>query len=465
MGSNKLEAAIYYPTLNKANARSTEDITLSDVAGDIGVSKITKKLTDIKNECYYIDKLDKVHTKTYDVKTGKDIQKEIIHMYWSTLGPRSFGVNINNVIFDSGRVYSDNFYSGNFYIGGGGTSLFTSYGSSLSPRPVVFLSSTNKYYKEQGSSKYETYSLIKEEESQHLKIQNPYNVSLNNVNLKGTYADRLLFESKLDESAQNVAYTNLTRADGTKVIDNIIYTVEGLPEGITYDVVKKEVSGKEEVTIQIYPKEIRVVANVNKKDIYSGAKFSYNILLNRNGTKVSSKALNETADGKIEIAKYTEKKDMIDEKGNKIVYTLDYDNFNDTVRKDNTYYNNTFAKSSKSNNNKIIYNLGIVYNKAKYEEDQKKETDITDKKENSETEKEKDKDKKHDVEEDGKKRTELINESNNNNKENNTKNSTNIKKIPYAGRKVSLPIIGVLLGVVYSVVTKKKMLNIRNIAI
>ncbi len=106
-----------------------------------------------------------------------------------------------------------------------------------------------------------------------------------------------------------------------------------------------------------------------------------------------------------------------------------------------------------------------MYNKAKYEEDQKKETDITDKKENSETEKEKDKDKKHDVEEDGKKRTELINESNNNNKENNTKNSTNIKKIPYAGRKASLPIIGVLLGVVYSVVTKKKMLNIRNIAI
>ena len=50
-------------------------------------------------------------------------------------------------------------------------------------------------------------------------------------------------------------------------------------------------------------------------------------------------------------------------------------------------------------------------------------------------------------------------------KEDNTKNSTSSIKIPYAGRKASLPIIGVLVGAVYSVVAKKKMLNNRNIAI
>ena len=126
-------------------------------------------------------------------------------------------------------------------------------------------------------------------------------------------------------------------------------------------------------------------------------------MLNRNGTKVSNKVLNETTDGNVEIAKFTEKKDMIDEKGNKIVYTLDYDNFNDTVRKDNAYYNNTFAKSSKSNNNKIIYNLGIVYNKSKYEEAEKEKIGETDKEE--------------DIKEKTEKRTELTNESSENNKE------------------------------------------------
>ncbi len=458
LGSNKLEEAIYYPTLNKTNARSTEEKIDDYETGDIGVSKTTKKLTDIKQEYYLVEnKLNELHTKTYDVNTGKDIQKEIIHKYENYLGSRSFYVNSNIVHFDRGDVRSDRFSSGSFYFGYGNSSQFYNFAYSLDPRPVVFLSSANKYYKEQGSSEYATYSLIKEEneELQNLKIQNPYNVSLNNVNLKGKYADRLLFESKLDTPAQDVVHTNLIRADGRKVIDNITYTVEGLPEGITYDVVKKKVLGKEEVTIQIYPKELSVVANVNKKDIYAGAKYSYDILLNRNGIKVSSKALNETDDGKVEIAKFTEKKDIIDEKGNKIVYTLDYDNFNDTVRKDNTYYNNTFVKSSKSNNNKIIYNLDIVYNKAKYEEAVKEKTDETDK--------------KQDIKEETEKRTELTDESSENNKESkkedNTKNNTSSIKIPYAGRKASLPIIGVLVGAVYSVVVKKKILNNRNIAI
>ena len=457
VGSNKLEEAIYYPTLNKSNARTIEEKIDDHTTGDIGVSKTTKRLIDIKNENYTIHKLSGLHTKTYDANTGKDIQKEIIHIYSNTLGSRSFSVFGSLVIFNCGFVSSYNFSSEGYRFGFGRSSRFDSDEYTVCPRPVVFLSSENNYYKEQGEGEYATYSPIKEEnkESQHLKIQNPYNVSLNNVSLKGTYADRLLFESKLDEPAQDVTYTNLTRADGTKAI-NITYTVEGLPEGITYDVVEKEVGdGKEEITIQIYPKEISVVANVNKKDIYSGAKFSYNILLNRNGTKVSSKVLNETADGKVEITKFTEKKDMIDKKGNKIVYTLDYDNFNDTVRKDNTYYNNTFAKSSKSNNNKIIYNLGIVYNKSKYEEAEKEKIGETDKEE--------------DIKEKTEKRTELTDESSKNNKEskkeNDAKNSTSSIKIPYAGRKASLPIIGVLVGAVYSVITKKKMLNNRNIAI
>ena len=457
VGSNKLEEAIYYPTLNKNNTRSKEEKIDDHATGNIGVSKTIKRLTDIKNGKYTIHKLSRLHTKTYDTNTGKDIQKEIIHIYSNTLGSRSFSIFDSFVIFNCGFVSSYNFSSEGYRFGFGRSSSFGIDENTLRPRPVVFLSSANKYYKEQGSGEYVTYSLIKgeNEELQHLKIQNPYNVSLNNVSLKGTYADRLLFESKLDEPAQDVTYTNLTRADGTKAI-NITYTVEGLPEGITYDVVEKEVGdGKEEITIQIYPKEISVVVNVNKKDIYDGAKYSYDILLNRNGNKISSKVLNETADGKVEIARFTEKKDMIDEKGNKIVYTLDYDNFNDTVRKDNTYYNNTFAKSSKSNNNKIIYNLGIVYNKTKYEEAVKEKTGETDKKE--------------DIKEETEKRTELTDESSENNKEikkeNDNKNNTSGIKIPYAGRKASLPIIGVLVGAVYSVVTKKKMLNKRNIAI
>ncbi len=334
-GSNKLEEAIYYSTLNKTNARAKEEKIDNYATGDIGVSKTTKKLADIKQEDYYID-LDKIHTKTYDVNTGKDIQKEIIHKYWSYLGSRSIFVYSNGVDFCFGHVGAGSFGSLGNQLGRGYRTYFFSVNKTVCPRPVVFLSSTNKYYKEQGEGEYATYSLIKEEneESQHLKIQNPYNVSLNNVNLKGTYADRLLFESKLDSSVQDVSYTNLTRADGTKVIDNITYTVEGLPKGITYDIFKKEVLGKEEVTVQIYPKEISVVAMINKKDIYDGAKFSYNISLSKNGTKINTKHFYEGLDDILEIAKYTKKEDMIDKNGNKIEYTLDYDNFNDTVRKD-----------------------------------------------------------------------------------------------------------------------------------
>ena len=470
VGSNNLNYAIYYPTLNKSNARAKEEKIDYDATGDIGVSKTTKKLTDIKQEYYYVgQKLKQLHTKTYDVTTGKDIQKEIIHQYWNDLGTRSFYVFSRHIYFCRSVVFSGVFVSGRYDFCYGDSSHFTSDEGTFKPhRPVVFLSSANKYYKEQGSSEYATYSLIKEESeaSLHLKIQNPYNVNLNNVSLKGKYEDRLLFESKLEALTQNVVHTNLTRADGTKVIDNIdniTYTVKGLPEGIAYDVVKKQIDGKEEVIIQLYPKELSVVTNVNKKDIYDGAKFNYNVVLKKNAKVIVTKKLNETADGKVEIAKFTEKKDIIDEKGNKIVYTLDYDNFNDTVRKDDTYYNNTFAKSSKSNNNKIIYNLGIVYNKVKYEEA------VKEKEKDKNNENEKHNDKKQDIKEETEKRTELTDESSENNKEikkeNNTKNNTSSIKIPYAGRKASLPIIGVLVGAVYSVVAKKKMLNNRNIAI
>ena len=372
VGSNNLTRSIYYPTLNKSNARATEEKIDEYGTGDIGVSKTTKKLTDIKNEYYGIDNLDKVHTKTYDVNTGKDAQKEIIHKYFNTLGSRSFQVDSNSVSFYIGCVYSVGFYSGLNSIGNSNMSYFDDREGLFAPRPVVFLSSANNYYKEQGNSEYATYSLIKEEneESQNPKIQNPYNVSLKNVSLKGTYADRLLFESKLEAPTQDVAYTNFKRADGTKVIDNITYTVEGLPEGITYDVVKKEVSGKEEVTIQIYPKELSVVVNINKEDIYDGAKFNYDILLDKNGTNVSTKQLNEIADGKVEIAKYTEKKDIIDEEGNAVNYTLNFANFNDTVRKNNDYYDNSLVLNSKENNPfTITYDLNIVYLKDKYAKD------------------------------------------------------------------------------------------------
>ena len=370
VGSNKLTSSIYYPTLNKSNTRATEDTTLSNETGDIGVSKTTKKLTDIKNEYYYIGNLYKLHTKTYDANTEKDIQKEIIHKYWNTLGSRSFSAYDNHVNFCRGAVYSVDFYTGGYGFGSGYSSYFDSSENSLRPRPVVFLSSANNYYKEQGSGEYATYSLIKEEESQHPKIQNPYNVNLKNVTLKAMNEDRLLYEINLESPVEGSEYTNLTRADGTKVIDNIIYTVEGLPEGITYDVIKKEVLGKEELTIQIYPKELSVVANVNKKDIYDGAKFNYDILLDKNGTNIDTKQLNETADGKVEIAKYTDKKDIIDEEGNAVNYTLNFANFNDTVRKNNDYYDNSLVLNNKENNHfAITYDLNIVYLKDKYAKD------------------------------------------------------------------------------------------------
>ena len=148
VGSNKLEEAIYYPTLNKSNARSKEEKIDDYATGDIGVSKITKRLTDIKNENYYIyNNLDKVHTKTYDVNTGKDKQKEIIHKYWNYLGSRSFDVSSRYVSFSRGRVGPDSFYSGSQNFGGANSSNYNDYGDTLHPRPVVFLSSANKYYK------------------------------------------------------------------------------------------------------------------------------------------------------------------------------------------------------------------------------------------------------------------------------------------------------------------------------
>ena len=367
VGSKKLNDSVYYPTLNKDNARDAEEKINGWETGDIGVSKTPKKLTDIKQEYYYVEnKLNQLHTKTYDANTGKDVQKEIIHKYPNELGFRSLGVYGVYVYFDYGNVYSNSFYSGNNNFGYGSSSYFKSFENTLRPRPVVFLSSANKYYKEQGENEYATYSLIKEEsiESQHPKIQNPYNVSQANVILKGTYADKLLFESKLDAPLETVP-NSITRADGTKVLD-ITYTIEGLPEGITYDVVKKEVDGKEEVTVQIYPKELSVYASISKKDIYDGAKFSYDILLNKNENNVSTKQLNETADGKVIITTYTNKEDIIDEEGNAVNYVLDIANFNDTIRKDNTYYTNTITKDDNANINEIIYNLNIVYDKAKY---------------------------------------------------------------------------------------------------
>ena len=386
VGSNKLNSSIYYPTLNKSNARATEDTTLSMAKGDIGVSKTTKKLIDIKNENYSIDKLDKVHTKTYDAGTGKDIQKEIIHKYWNHLGSRSFFIGNNGVLFCRGTVDTSSFSPrGNYFCEGYSALIDSRENSIMLPRPVVFLSSANRYYKEQESSEYATYSLIKEEneESQHLKIQNPYNVSLKNVSLKGMYADRLLFESKLNAPVETVPHS-ITRANGTKVIGDITYTVEGLPEGITYDVVKKKVLGKEEVTIQIYPEELSVVANVNKKDIYNGAKYNYDAVLYKNGNKISSKALKETNSGKVQIANYTNKSDIIDSDGNAIKYTLDIANFNDTVRKDNTYYVNSVGvlPNESSTINETIYDVNIRYLQEKYDNVElikKLQKDISDK--------------------------------------------------------------------------------------
>ncbi len=122
VGSNNLNSSIYYPTLNKTNARATEDPTLSKATGDIGVSKTTKKLTDIKQEYYRVRKnLNQLHTKTYDVNTGKDIQKEIIQKYFNTLGSRSIRVISSRVRFFRGIVDADGFYPGGDLYGYGGS--------------------------------------------------------------------------------------------------------------------------------------------------------------------------------------------------------------------------------------------------------------------------------------------------------------------------------------------------------
>ena len=372
IGSNKLEEAIYYPTLNKANARDTEEKIYDYETGDIGVSKIPRKLTNIRKEYYYINKLDKVHTKTYDAETGKDIQKEIIHSYWGWLGSRSFNIGSNYVFFDRADVDTDGFTTVGNSFGRGGSSGFIGGVSNLGRRFIVFLSSSNNYYKEQGDEEYPTYSLIKEEskESQLLKIQNPYNISLKNVTLKAKNEERLLFENNLENTIKNNEYQNLIRADGTKVIGDITYTVEGLPENVTYDIVKKQIDGKEEVTVQIYPKELSILANITKEDIYDGAKYSYDILLNKNGNNLSTKQYDETNDGKVEISKYTNKEDIIDEEGNKANYTLELSGFNDKARKNNDYYDNSLVLNNKENNPfDITYDLNIVYLKDKYAKD------------------------------------------------------------------------------------------------
>ena len=373
VGSNKLGNAIYYPTLNKTNARATEEKIDDYATGDIGVSKVPKKLKKIKNEYYYIDNLDKVHTKTYDAETGKDMQKEIIHSYWGRLASRSFGVDSNCVYFDRDDVDTDSFSAVCNSFSYGRSSDFIAGGiSTLGRRFIVFLSSSNNYYKEQVDGEYATYSLIKEEksDSQNLKIQNPYNVSLKNVTLKVMNEDRLLFENNLESPVENNEYKNLIRADGTKAIEDITYTVEGLPEDVRYDVIKKEVDGKEEVIVQIYPKELSVVANIVKTDIYDSAKFNYDILLDKNGTNLSTTQLDETANGKVVIAKYTNKEDIIDEEGNKVNYTLEFSKFNDIVRKNNDYYDNSLLLNNKENNPFVIkYDLNIVYLKDKYAKD------------------------------------------------------------------------------------------------
>ena len=374
IGSNKLEKAIYYPTLNKTNARKIEDTTLSYARGDIGVSKTRKKLTDIKQEFYEINNLDKVHTKTYDKNTGKDIQKEIIHKSFDTdLGSR-FSWNINELGITVIRYHLDfnSLRCADLFFANCNDSYFVSDEYSAKIRPVVFLSSTNNYYKEQGKGEYSTYSLIKEEKekSQNFKIQNPYNVSLKNLTLKAKNEDKLLFENNLESTIENNEYKNLIRADGTKVIGDITYTVEGLPENVTYDIIKKQVDGKEEVIVQIYPKELNVYANISKVDTYDGAKFSYDILLNKNGTNLDTKQYDETTNGKIVIAKYTNKEDIIDEEGNKVKYTLELSKFNDTVRKNNDYYDNSLVLNNKENNPfAITYDLNIVYLKDKYAKD------------------------------------------------------------------------------------------------
>ena len=377
VGSNKLEEAIYYPTLNKETARSTEDTTLSKATGDIGVCKTPRKLTDIKNEFYYIFTQlgNGLHTKTYNSEIGKDILKELIEKsYWYDLCTRRFSVYNNDIGFTGSSVLTNIIRSSNLYMGIGHNSYFEKRQSEIMIHPVVFLASANKYYKEQGNGEYATYSLIKEEdiEKKKININNPYNINLKGTTLKGIYADNILVESKLENIPENIEYVkNITLLDGRKLEnDEITYTLEGLSEDVTYDIVKKQVDGKEEVTVQIYPKELNVVANIYKKDIYDGAKYSYDILLNKNGNNVSTKQLDETANGKVEIAKYTNKEDIIDEEGNKVNYTLELSKFNDTVRKNNDYYNNSLVLNNNENNSfAITYDLNIVYLKDKYAKD------------------------------------------------------------------------------------------------
>ena len=376
VGSNKLEVAVYYPTLNKENARAIEEKIDDYATGDIGVSKLPRKLTDIKNGFYYINKLDKLHTKTYDKDTGKDIQKEMIHYnYYMNPLIRGFSIYKDSIQFEySASIMYDLFGLIKTHPFSGRNSYYESGIGGNYPIPLVFLSSKNNYYKEQGEGEYATYSLIKEEkiESKKLNIHNPYNIDLKEVKLKGVYADNILVESKLENSPENIEYVkNITLLDGRKLENgDLTYTIEGLQEDIAYDIVKKQVDGKEEVTVQIYPKELSIIANISKKDIYEGAKYSYNILLNKNGANIGTKQYDETNDEKVEIAKYINKEDIIDEEGNKVNYTLELSGFNDTVRKNNDYYNNSLVLNDKENNPfAITYDLNIVYLKDKYAKD------------------------------------------------------------------------------------------------
>ena len=148
VGSNQLQYLIYYPTLNKDNARETEATNMyADSKGDIGVSKSPKKLTDIKNEYYYVRRLTELHTKTYNIVTEKDAQKEIIESYESNFGSRSFDVIGGAVYFGRGSVRPNAFHSQSHKFGDGLFNAFNSYEYPSKIRPVVYLSSINNYYK------------------------------------------------------------------------------------------------------------------------------------------------------------------------------------------------------------------------------------------------------------------------------------------------------------------------------
>ena len=388
IGSNKLEAEIYYPTLNKEHA----DIN--------GLSINKKRLTDINQEYYYTYKILDLNTNRYDIETGKDVLKNILLGLDDSFASRRFAIEPDGVYFGNGFIHH-----GMFSISKPSQESYLEYlkkGQSIGGLPIVFLQNTNEFYKEIDNNGHSIYSLIKDKDIKSVKldIRNPYNINLREILLKGTYADNVLVENKLENTPQNIEYTkSVTLLDGRKLENGeITYTLEGLPENVTYDIIKKQVGGKEEVIVQIYPKELSVIANVNKNDIYDRAKFNYDILLNKNGTNIDTKQLNEIADGKLEIAKYTEKKDIIDDEGNAVNYTLDIANFNDTVRKDNTYYTNTITKDNNTNGNEIIYNLNIVYDKAKYDEYINKiTTDLSDIEKRVNTLKENDNTKKSDI--------------------------------------------------------------------